>query len=134
MALWSRCAWTTPTALPACPAEAAIQESKNNESRFRIDPAASPMAENRRLEGLPPGASNRNGGRDHLGILGEIKSDPPGEIVGMGGPAYFAEPTAIKRDEIAAHELLAGRDAARAIPSGGGARAFRPLEGCREPI
>ena len=27
--------------------------------------------------------SNRKGGRDHLGILGEIKSEYPGEIVGI---------------------------------------------------
>ncbi|MET4277146.1 MULTISPECIES: hypothetical protein, partial [unclassified Bradyrhizobium] len=27
--------------------------------------------------------SNRNGGRDHLGILGEIKSVHPGEIIGI---------------------------------------------------
>jgi hypothetical protein len=43
------------------------------------------MPENRRPERLAPRAtSNRNGGRDHLGILGEIKSVHPGEIIGIG--------------------------------------------------
>ena len=66
-------------------AEAATKENKNIESRFKIDPAASPMPETRQPERLPPRAtSNRNGGRDHLGILGEIKSEHPGEIVGIG--------------------------------------------------
>src|SRR5215470_17794574 len=31
----------------------------------------------------PRATSNRNGGRDHLGILGEIKSVHPGEIIGI---------------------------------------------------
>ena len=54
------------------------------ESRFKIDHAASPMPETRQPERLPPRAtSNRNGGRDHLGILGEIKSEYPGEIIGI---------------------------------------------------
>ncbi|MDF0522856.1 hypothetical protein P0R31_37095, partial [Bradyrhizobium yuanmingense] len=40
--------------------------------------------ENRQPERLAPRAtSNRNGGRDHLGILGEIKSEYPGEIFGI---------------------------------------------------
>jgi hypothetical protein len=42
------------------------------------------MPETRQPERLAPRAtSNRNGGRDHLGILGEIKSVHPGEIVGI---------------------------------------------------
>lgn len=60
--------------------------TKNNpfEPRFKIDPAASPMPETRQPERLAPRAtSNRNGGRDHLGILGEIKSVHPGEIIGI---------------------------------------------------
>ena len=65
-------------------AEAATEENKNIESRFKIDLAASPMPETRQPERLPPRAtSNRNGGRDHLGILGEIKSVHPGEIIGI---------------------------------------------------
>jgi hypothetical protein len=53
--------------------------------RFKVDHAASPMPETRQPERLAPRAtSNRNGGRDHLGILGEIKSVHPGEIVGIG--------------------------------------------------
>jgi len=43
------------------------------------------MPEIKQPERLPPRAtSNRKGGRDHLGILGEIKSVHPGEIVGIG--------------------------------------------------
>jgi hypothetical protein len=70
-------------ALPTCPQQ---EQQKNNsfESRFEIDLAASPMPEIKQPERLPPRAtSNRNGGRDHLGILGEIKSVHPGEIVGI---------------------------------------------------
>ncbi|WP_206601529.1 hypothetical protein, partial [Bradyrhizobium brasilense] len=40
--------------------------------------------ETKQPERLAPRAtSNRNGGRDHLGILGEIKSVHPGEIIGI---------------------------------------------------
>ena len=63
------------------------EAAENNpvEPRFKIDHAASPMPEIRQPERLAPRAtSNRNGGRDHLGILGEIKSVHPGEIVGIG--------------------------------------------------
>jgi hypothetical protein len=61
---------------------AADEEDK---PRFKVDHAASPMPETRQPERLAPRAtSNRNGGRDHLGILGEIKSVHPGEIVGIG--------------------------------------------------
>jgi hypothetical protein len=70
-------------ALPTCPQQ---EQQKNNsfESRFKIDLAASPMPEIKQPERLPPRAtSNRKGGRDHLGILGEIKSVHPGEIVGI---------------------------------------------------
>jgi hypothetical protein len=63
----------------------AAAENDPFEPRFKIDPAASPMPETRQPERLPPRAtSNRNGGRDHLGILGEIKSEYPGEIIGIG--------------------------------------------------
>ncbi|MBV9980319.1 MAG: hypothetical protein JO365_10000 [Bradyrhizobium sp.] len=42
-------------------------------------------ARNQEARTPPPRATpNRNGGRDHLGILGEIKSEYPGEIVGIG--------------------------------------------------
>ncbi|MET4280031.1 MULTISPECIES: hypothetical protein, partial [unclassified Bradyrhizobium] len=34
--------------------------------------------------------SNRNGGRDHLGILGEIKSVHPGEIIGIRSLAIMS--------------------------------------------
>ena len=40
------------------------------------------LPKTRQPERLAPRAtSNRNGGRDHLGILGEIKSVHPGEII-----------------------------------------------------
>jgi hypothetical protein len=74
-------------ALPTCPQQ---EQQKNNsfESRFEIDLAASPMPEIKQPERLPPRAtSNRKGGRDHLGILGEIKSVHPGEIVGINREA-----------------------------------------------
>src|SRR3984885_2004426 len=68
-------------ALPTCPQQ---QTKKTFKSRFKVDYAASPMPETRQPERLPPRAtSNRNGGRDHLGILGEIKSVHPGEIIGI---------------------------------------------------
>jgi hypothetical protein len=51
-------------------AEAAKEENKNIEPHFKVDPAASPMPEIRQPERLEPRARlNRNGGRDHLGIL-----------------------------------------------------------------
>jgi len=66
-------------------AEQKQQKNQFVEPRFKIDHAASPMPETRQPERLAPRAtSNRNGGRDHLGILGEIKSVHPGEIVGIG--------------------------------------------------
>ena len=61
------------------------QTKKDLKPRFKVDHAASPMPKTRQPERLPPRAtSNRNGGRDHLGILGEIKSEYPGEIIGIG--------------------------------------------------
>jgi len=52
---------------------------------IQVELAARPMPEIRPPERLTPRAtSNRNGGRDHLGILGEIKSETPGEIIGIG--------------------------------------------------
>src|ERR1700716_3168627 len=69
-------------ALPTCPQQ---QTKKTFKPRFKVDHPASPMPETRQPERLAPRAtSNRNGGRDHLGILGEIKSVHPGEIVGIG--------------------------------------------------
>ncbi|MCC8960265.1 hypothetical protein H8B02_44750 [Bradyrhizobium sp. Pear77] len=60
------------------------QTKKGLKPRFKVDPAASPMPETKQPECLAPRAtSNRNGGRDHLGILGEIKSVHPGEIIGI---------------------------------------------------
>jgi hypothetical protein len=60
------------------------QTKKDFKPRFKVDPAASPMPETKLPERLAPGRhQNRNGGRDHLGILGEIKSVHPGEIIGI---------------------------------------------------
>src|SRR5260221_1511859 len=68
-------------ALPTCPQQ---QTKKTFKPRFKVDHAASPMPKTRQPERLAPRAtSNRNGGRDHLGILGEIKSVHPGEIIGI---------------------------------------------------
>src|SRR3984893_3854390 len=70
-------------ALPTCPQQEQ-QTKKNFKPRFKVDPAACPMPETRQPECLAPRAtSNRNGGRDHLGILGEIISVHPGEIIGI---------------------------------------------------
>ncbi len=61
------------------------QTKKDFKPRFKVDPAASPMPEIRLPERLATGRhQNRNAGRDHLGMLGEIKSEYPGEIVGIG--------------------------------------------------
>ncbi len=98
-------------ALPTCPQQ---EQQKNQpvEPRFKIDHAASPMPETRQPERLAPRAtSNRNGGRDHLGILGEIKSVHPGEIIGIS--SY--RPEMVEPDSYQVH------------PRGGSAR-------CRHPI
>ena len=68
---------------------AGTAENNPFEPQFKTDHAASPMPETRQPERLPPRAtSNRNGGRDHLGILGEIKSEYPGEIVRISIARY----------------------------------------------
>lgn len=68
---------------------AAATKNKLFEPRFKIDLAASPMPKTRQPERLAPRAtSNRNGGRDHLGILGEIKSVHPGEIIGIRSRSF----------------------------------------------
>src|ERR1700688_2450012 len=70
-------------ALPTCPQQEQ-QTKKTFKPRFKVDHAASPMPETRQPERLAPRAtSNRNGGRDHLGILGEIKSVHLGDIIGI---------------------------------------------------
>src|SRR5882757_5478340 len=71
-------------------AEQKQQKNQFVEPRFKIDHAASPMPETTQPERLAPRAtSNRNGGRDHLGILGEIKSVHPGEIIGISTPRHY---------------------------------------------
>jgi hypothetical protein len=62
----------------------ATADEEGLQAAIQVDLAASPMSEIRPPERLAPRAtSNRIGGRDHLGILGEIKSVHPGEIVGI---------------------------------------------------
>src|ERR1700692_725375 len=74
-------------ALPTCPQQEQ-QTKKTFKPRFKVDHAASPMPETRQPERLAPRAtSNRNDGRDHLGILGEIKSVHLGDIIGIRSPA-----------------------------------------------
>jgi len=70
-------------ALPTCPQQQQTQK-KSFKPRFKVDDAASPMPEPNPPERLAPRAtSNRNGGRDHLGSLGDILSVHPGEIIGI---------------------------------------------------
>src|ERR1700682_3049593 len=77
-------------ALPTCPQQEQ-QTKKTFKPRFKVDHAASPMPETRPPERLAPRAtSNRNGGRDHLGILGEIKSVHPGDIIGISSLPMFS--------------------------------------------
>src|SRR5258705_5858735 len=86
-------------ALPTCPQQEE-QPNKSFEPRFKIDHAASPMPEIRQPERLAPRAtSNRKGGRDHLGILGEIKSVHPGEIIGISNKAQSALDAARRKHE-----------------------------------
>ncbi|SDD37028.1 hypothetical protein SAMN05216337_1010142 [Bradyrhizobium brasilense] len=55
---------------------------KSFELRLKIDHTGSPMPETKQPEGLGPRAiSSRNSGRDHLGILGGIKSVHLGKII-----------------------------------------------------
>jgi hypothetical protein len=88
-------------ALPTCPQQKQ-QKKQVAEPRFKIDHAAAPMPENTQPERLAPRAtSNRNGGRDHLGILGKIKSVHPGEIIGicsLGSPSEQNPPARQKWD------------------------------------
>jgi hypothetical protein len=70
--------------MPTAGTTAATIDDEAFKPRFKVDLAASPMPETTQPERLAPRAtSNRNGGRDHLGILGEIKSVHPGEIIGI---------------------------------------------------
>src|SRR4030095_13586821 len=70
--------------MPTAGTTAATIDDEAFKPRFKVDLAASPMPETRQPERLAPRAtSNRNGGRDHLGILGEIKSVHPGGIIGI---------------------------------------------------
>jgi hypothetical protein len=84
VALWTfRCAWTTRSALPRCPQQK--QQQKNNpQSRdlrltARLRRCQKPDSQN----ASRPGRHQIGMWRDHLGILGEIKSEYPGEIIGI---------------------------------------------------
>jgi hypothetical protein len=84
-ALWTcRCAWTTRRALPTCPQQSNSRPTRpsSRDSRWtlRLRRCQKPDSQN---ASRPGRHQNRNGGRDHLGILGEIKSVHPGEIVGI---------------------------------------------------
>ena len=71
------------SALPTCPQQQP-QKNKSCEPRFKIDHAASPMPETDSQNASRPGRHQIGRvGRDHLGILGEIKSVHPGEIIGI---------------------------------------------------
>ncbi|MGY4485525.1 hypothetical protein ACVWWR_004716 [Bradyrhizobium sp. LM3.2] len=63
---------------------AGVAKNKSFEPRFKIDHAASrcqkPDSQN---ASRPERHQIGKGGRDHLGILGEIKSVHPGEIIGI---------------------------------------------------
>jgi hypothetical protein len=101
-------------------AEQQQQKNKPVEPQFKIDHAASPMPETRQPERLAPRAtSNRNGGRDHLGILGEIKSVHPGEIIGISTIASDARPFHISRGFLHWRFAYAGPTVRAAPPSWG---------------
>jgi hypothetical protein len=67
-----------------CPHAHSSNKNKPFKPRFKVDHAASPMPEPDSQNASRPGRhQNRNRGRDHLGMLGEIKSVHPGEIIGI---------------------------------------------------
>jgi hypothetical protein len=66
------------------PTAEATTDNEDLNPRFKVDLTASSMPETKQPERLTPRATSiRNSGRDHLGILGEIKSVHPGEIIGI---------------------------------------------------
>src|SRR5262249_22666685 len=90
---------------PTCPQQKQ-QTKKTFKPRFKVDHAASPMPENRQPERLAPRAtSNRNGGRDHLGILGEIISVHPGEIISVHPGEIIGIRTPPRKDRHVAFSL-----------------------------
>src|SRR5947208_16675696 len=61
------------------PTAEAATDNEDLKPRFKIDHAASPMPKTRQPERLAPRAtSNRNGGRDHLGMGGRDQIGIPG--------------------------------------------------------
>ncbi len=79
VAPWTcRRAWTTRRALPTCPQQ---EQQKNQFLRAAILDWPRGFADTRNQTARTPRAPGD--GRDHLGILGEIKSVHPGEIIGI---------------------------------------------------
>src|SRR5579863_10013373 len=85
VALWTcRCAWTTRRALPTCPQHKQQQTTKTSSRDSRLTSRLHRCQKATSQNASRPGRhQNRNRGRDHLGILGEIKSVHPGEIIGI---------------------------------------------------
>jgi hypothetical protein len=99
--------------MPTAGTTAATIDDEAFKPRFKVDLAASPMPETRQPERLAPRAtSNRNGGRDHLGILGEIKSVHPGEIIGIS-KVHREDNFGRPRSCLAAHKLSGLRERKR---------------------
>jgi hypothetical protein len=79
------------------PTAEAATDNEDFEPLFKVDHAASPMPETNKPERLTPRAtSNRYGGRDHLGMLGEIKSVHPGDIIGIRKLDSCLEPSVFR--------------------------------------
>src|SRR5579863_8074259 len=79
-----RCAWTTRRALPTCPQQKQQQTTKTSSRDLRLTSRLRRCQKPTSQNASRPGRhQNRHGGRDHLGILGEIKSVHPGEIIGI---------------------------------------------------
>src|SRR5271155_2363065 len=90
VALWTcRCAWTTRRALPTCPQQKQQQTTKTSSRDLRLTSRLRRCQKPTSQNASRPGRhQNRHGGRDHLGILGEIKSVHPGEIIGISSPMH----------------------------------------------
>ena len=84
VALWTcRCAWTTRTALSTCPQQQQQKTNPSSRDSRLTTRLRRCQKQDSQIASRPGRHQNRNGGRDHLGILGEIKSVHPGEIIGI---------------------------------------------------
>src|SRR6266852_5777743 len=119
VALWTcRCAWTTRRALPTCPQQKQQQTTKTSSRDLRLTLRLRRCQKPTRQNASRPGRhQNRNGGRDHLGILGEIKSVHPGEIIGISSPSRSARTTASGSRISVSSPLLDGYDEPEILPS-----------------